>query len=69
MYFRRPSERNINLNKEKGNVVTFAQIRHAASLVAEGGMPDATYSEEECVVYEILKMFHDNPNRFKNRNR
>ena len=64
MFCRRPTENQIKNGVEKGNLLTLSQIRHIISLVAEGKMPDATYSEEECTVYEMIRIFYDNPKRF-----
>ena len=67
MFCCRPSENRIKRNIEKGNLVTLPQLRHLISLVAEGKQPDATYSTEECTVYEMIRIFHDNPQRFTDR--
>ena len=64
MFCCRPSEKHINKYKEKGEVLTLSQIRHLISLVAEGEIPDTTYSTEECAVYEMIRIFNDNPKRF-----
>ena len=64
MFCRRPSENRINHNIEQGNLLTLPQIKHIISLVAEGEMPDATYSEKECEFYEMICTFYDNPKRF-----